>query len=151
MPHITATKVSTSAEISVSVVSSPLSIASTRARRTNVLAAFSELFSLRPSSGWRWASSNDVVRNAAAERSIESTCIAAEKNAESRSNRDVFTRLDHALGNKHLVGLLDDFVVQHPFVGEVVIDCWSGEVGADRDCLKCRRIVTKLAEYLACC
>jgi len=39
------------------------------------------------SSGWRCDSSTEVTRNAAAERSSESACIATEKNADKRASR----------------------------------------------------------------
>jgi hypothetical protein len=48
-----------------------------------------------------------------------------------------------------LIGTVDHFRVQQPLVGEVVIDRRSGQVGADRNLLESRAVITTLAENLA--
>ena len=139
-----------SVDTSVSVVSSPRSMASVTAQCTNAREVFSELCSSRLSSGWRCDSSTDVTRNAAADRSRESACMAAEKKADSRFSSDVsHLGLGHARGNHHLVGLLDHFAVQHSLACEVVIDRRAGQIRTYRDCLECRCVVTEFAENLA--
>jgi hypothetical protein len=90
MPHITATSISTSCGTSVSVVSSPFSMASLTAHDTNARELRIESCSSLRSSGWRCPSSTEVTRNAAAERSSLSAIIAAEKNAERRPSRLVW-------------------------------------------------------------
>lgn len=50
--------------------------------------------------------------------------------------------------NDEFVGLLHHLLVEHPLVGEVVVDRRSGPVGADGDLLKSRAVITTLAEHL---
>src|SRR6478735_10009746 len=87
MPHIIATSISTRWLTSVAVASSPRLIASLTAHDMNSREVLSESCSSLASSGCRCDSSTEVTRNAAAERSSESACIATARNADSRPTR----------------------------------------------------------------
>ena len=130
--------------------SSPELIASLTAHVTNSRELSSESFLLARSSGCRWASNTEVTRNAAAARSFESACTAALMNASSRPTRVVAALRPLRAGSHHQrVGLLDDFAVQHPLAGEIMVDRGAGQIGPDGDRLEGRSVVPQFAENLA--
>ena len=57
----------------------------------------------------------------------------------------------HARGDHQGVGQVDHFLIQHSLAGEVVIDGWSGQVGADGDRLEGGSVIPQFAEHLTGC